>query len=76
MKSMNKTVFDYDTDSSSIEEIVNTNKIGAKRNWQDSQKQNSSAFERFMMSQKNIKEDIEKHCKNKRLKKNLYKLEC
>lgn len=36
MKSMNKTVFDYDTDSSSIEEIVNTNKIGAKRNWQDS----------------------------------------
>lgn len=69
---MAKTIFDYE----SADDLNNDEKqVGQKRN-KNQQLFGSSAYvDRLMMSQKQMVEDIEKHCKNKRLKKNMFKMD-
>jgi hypothetical protein len=64
-KSMTKTIFDYE--SSDEEE-----KKPKKRTF----RQLDNNFDNYLNGQKMIIEDIEKHCRNKRLKKNIYKMDC
>lgn len=62
---MTKTIFDYE---SSDEEEKNTKKRTFR--------QFENNFDNYLSEQKTIIEDIEKHCRNKRLKKNIYKMDC
>jgi hypothetical protein len=62
-KSMTKTIFDYE--SSDEEE-----KVGKKRTFAQAQ-----GIDGYLNQQSKHLLDIEKHCRNKRLKKNIYKLD-
>jgi hypothetical protein len=62
---MNKTIFDYE--SSDEDE-----KVSKKRTF----KQFENGFDNYLLSKRNLIEDIEKHCRNKRLKKNIFKMDC
>jgi len=62
LKSMTKTIFDYE--SSDEEQKSNPKKRTYKHH-----------FDEYLEGQKSLISDIEKHCKNKRLKKNIYKMD-
>lgn len=67
MKSMMKTIYDYDTDESSHEEpVVNCKKRSFEQ---------CDYLERSLLAHKTVIEDIQKNCRNKRLKKNLFKVD-
>lgn len=69
---MYKTIFDYE--SSEDEEEA---KHPLKRTYEQFQNESmQTGFDKYLLSQKRFVEDIEKHCKNKRLKKNIYKMDC
>lgn len=65
---MAKSVFDYDTQEDSEE-----TKVGSKRKHCDT---DQGYLDKLMLSQKNIIDDIEKYCHSKRLKKNIFKMDC
>ena len=67
---MAKTVFDYDSDDYLFE--ANTKKSIEKEKYNIKKEQKN--IDRIMMNQKNLIEDIHRHCKNKRLKKNIFKM--
>jgi len=81
---MAKTVFDYDSDDYMLYE--NGKNEDKSRKWNHDNREcgrkrqrhpdNSCAkqVDRYMMNQKTLIEDIQKHCKNKRLKKNILKM--
>mgnify|MGYP007028890598 FL=1 len=64
-RSMAKSVFDYDSELEEIEGPV-------KRRKKDDQ----NYLTKLMENQRELVEDIEKHCTSKRLKKYMYKLDC
>ena len=68
-KSMAKTIFDYDSDDYSIfnDQMESGNKRQKLTN-------SSKNIDRYMMNLKEKIDDIQKHCKNKRLKKNIFKM--
>ena len=72
MQSMEKTIFDYETDESSTEDSVKIVKLGKKRTVTE----RDNNYLRLMVNEKQIIKDIEMNCKNKRLKKNLFKTDC
>jgi hypothetical protein len=76
---MSKTIFDYDSNE---EDMLNTsrdkssNQPGVKRTYGQFKNHFNSNIDKLLFGQKEMIEDIEKHCRNKRLKKNIYKLDC
>ena len=74
-KGMEKTVFDYDSNE---EDLIGFEKPKAskKRSYGQYSNNFSLNIDKLLLGQRQIIEDIEKHCKNKRLKKNIYKMDC
>lgn len=73
---MSKTIFDYDSNE---EDLMNTSRdksSNQKRTYGQFKNHFNSKIDKLLFGQKQMIEDIEKHCRNKRLKKNIYKLDC
>jgi len=68
---MEKKIFDYDTQDDSEE--TKTGGVGIKRRHSDT---DQGYLESLMMTQQKMIDDIEKHCHSKRMKKNIYKMDC
>lgn len=78
-KSMAKTVFDYDSDDYSMfddnkRQWNHDNRECGRKRQRHSDISTNKNIDRVMMNQKQLIEDIQKHCKNKRLKKNIFKM--
>ena len=66
---MDKTVFDYDSDDYLFEQPKNQPEKEKQK-----LKKDQKTIDKIMMNQKNLIDDIHRHCKNKRLKKNIFKM--
>ena len=66
---MAKTVFDYDSDDYLFEQPKNQPEKEKQK-----LKKDQKTIDKIMMKQKNLIDDIHRHCKNKRLKKNIFKM--
>ena len=88
---MSKTVFDYDSNEedmlntskdkqnkvyANISNDKSSNQPGIKRTYGQFKNHFNSNIDKLLFGQKQMIEDIEKHCRNKKLKKNIYKLDC
>ena len=67
---MQKTIFDYESSSDEEE------KISGKRTYNQFLNKFDNNFDQYLFDKKSMIQDIEKHCRNKRLKKNIYKMDC
>ena len=67
---MQKTIFDYESSSDEEE------KISGKRTYNQFMNKFDNNFDQYLFDKKSMIQDIEKHCRNKRLKKNIYKMDC
>ena len=76
-KGMSKTVFDYDSNEEDLQSLSrDKSQNGTKRTYGQFKNHFNSKIDKLLFGQKQLIEDIEKHCRNKRLKKNIYKLDC
>jgi hypothetical protein len=75
---MAKTVYDYDSneDGFTTTPIDKSDFHGVKRNYDQFKNHFTSKIDKILAGKKTIIEDLEKHCRNKRLKKNIYKMDC
>ena len=73
---MAKTIYDYDSqeENNLDENAFFSGKVGTKRTHQETSQ--NTYLEKLMLNQQKMITDIEKHCKNKRMKKNIYKMDC